>query len=673
MGSHRDNSSRNRKRKQEKREKRKQRGGARRGPVSWKERMERAGRWPLLECRVTDGLDESRHAHVLIAREGPASIAVVVFEVDLGCLGVKGCFRGDDFTLEQYDDLVDELSRDVGLEPCEPAFAVKLVQAAVRYASDLGFRPHPDYEAGRAIFGDVDPAACSEQIEFGDDGRPLYVALPDDDSAEIVRRLLEHRGLDGFALLLTRAELGSDLGGPAPPDEDPSPERRAWTRVQGAATAAADAVLKLAVARGGEELLLAARDEFTREAPKLVDDELIESTWFESWALFTWRDHGLGAGGAADPDARPLALELLAERGSELGELERRFIEAACARPFSFHTVESVESAGTRRGIGLRDLMTGESHFVLNDDISDQATPGAVLFARVVALEGVAVLVGFGDDPLPPIRTIHALDLREDLAGGDRYLTDEELHDHHDVLRAAYWRAVGVTRIPRPAQLENTDGEPLVEHEVVFQLSCTPAEALEALRSLAFEWDDGDFEEETTRDARGAIQSVELPWLVPGNRLHPSWTNTVCAHLTIDGEELWVEANSEARAERIRAEIERRLGDRVVHLETLVQDPEDLPVMPSGGRSASDTTIPSTSSGGSRAVAAAMQREWPDQAIPILGGQTPREAVATPSGRERVEALLRELEWHDAQEGGEDDEPLMDVAALRRELGLTAR
>ena len=47
-----------------------------------------------------------------------------------------------------------------GHEQQHPAYARKLVEGAMADARDLGFDPHVDYRIAKAIFGDVDAAAC---------------------------------------------------------------------------------------------------------------------------------------------------------------------------------------------------------------------------------------------------------------------------------------------------------------------------------------------------------------------------------------------------------------------------------------------------------------------------------------------------------------------------------
>jgi hypothetical protein len=59
---------------------------------------------------------------------------------------------------------------------------------------------------------------------------------------------------------------------------------------------------------------------------------------------------------------------------------------------------------------------------------------------------------------------------------------------------------------------------------------------------------------------------------------------------------------------------------------------------------------------------------WIDEKIPALGNQTPREAVKDPDGRERVEALVLQIERDGARMTPSLDPAI--VRKLRARLGL---
>ena len=58
---------------------------------------------------------------------------------------------------------------------------------------------------------------------------------------------------------------------------------------------------------------------------------------------------------------------------------------------------------------------------------------------------------------------------------------------------------------------------------------------------------------------------------------------------------------------------------------------------------------------------------WVDDKLPALQGKTPREAVRTKAGKEKVEALIQDIERTEQGVGGYD---ASIVADLRKRLGL---
>lgn len=60
-------------------------------------------------------------------------------------------------------------------------------------------------------------------------------------------------------------------------------------------------------------------------------------------------------------------------------------------------------------------------------------------------------------------------------------------------------------------------------------------------------------------------------------------------------------------------------------------------------------------------------RAWVDDALPALDGITPRAAMRTARGREKVAMLVREIERGEAML---PERKRYDVATLREELGL---
>lgn len=65
-------------------------------------------------------------------------------------------------------------------------------------------------------------------------------------------------------------------------------------------------------------------------------------------------------------------------------------------------------------------------------------------------------------------------------------------------------------------------------------------------------------------------------------------------------------------------------------------------------------------------------RHWPDEPIPALGGQTPRQAIETPEGRRRVRELIESYERGE-KEKARGGLPAVDFGFLWRAVGIEPR
>ena len=101
----------------------------------------------------------------------------------------------------KYAQIIERLAHNEPLETIDPACARKLIEGAVEYAQRWNLSPHPDYKVARKIFGEVDAAACLRSFEYGRDGKPFYVAGPNDTPAtsrQVISVLENQCGPNGF-------------------------------------------------------------------------------------------------------------------------------------------------------------------------------------------------------------------------------------------------------------------------------------------------------------------------------------------------------------------------------------------------------------------------------------------------------------------------------------------
>jgi hypothetical protein len=156
---------------------------------------------PIYECKIPKSLFEMGIGHIVFSRRFPSGkICVAVFLLDVFCLGVKDVFC---HTVDpgEYTQIIERLAYNEPIESIDPACARKLIEGGVQYAQRLSLRPHPDYKVVEKIFGDVDAAACPLSFEYGSDGKPFYVAGPNDTPAksrQVISVLEQQCGPDGF-------------------------------------------------------------------------------------------------------------------------------------------------------------------------------------------------------------------------------------------------------------------------------------------------------------------------------------------------------------------------------------------------------------------------------------------------------------------------------------------
>ncbi|MGO9875712.1 MAG: SEC-C metal-binding domain-containing protein [Acidimicrobiia bacterium] len=269
--------------------------------------------------------------------------------------------------------------------------------------------------------------------------------------------------------------------------------------------------------------------------------------------------------------------------------------------------------------LNLRDLRTGERITVTNTNADTQTRRGDLMLGR----------------PLPVGDTWRAYSGFVKVGA----LRDEILDalDHPDPFDIA--ELIG--RCLAAPRMQNTDGEPLQFHELVWELT-DPEAARRALEAHS----------DLTEDDGGYV-------LIRDSANQP---RTVILALTITGDLLRGEVNSDRRADEIIALVRSSIPTA----ELVDHDIRDVDEALEAHRATGAPRAPNLLDDPDMAdvreqISTELERRWLDDHIPALGGRTPREAALDPIGRHELERLL------DSFGDGPD---LMDVARLRKALDL---
>ena len=418
-----------------------------------------------------------------------------------------------------------------------------------------------------------------------------------------------------------------------------------------------------------------AWDEFTGYDDLEFDPNTPLMQLFMPWFFHCW---------APDPVATKVVNKSLHEviptaaylsaKGRQLDPLLRRYLVSLLTAPFTFLEV-LVCDPGT--GMTLRDVMTQEEHAVTERAASRGMEPGDLLFGQLASVDRLTMLEAGNGFAISPMEKASIIELRAHIASAHPVITHQILRDWDFELLDLFHEIADRLYNPRLPTLQNTDGESLSLHKLVFELNVPPQAAFDALKHLALDELGEDLLADATRDSEDKLTRVRFSWKKHGNKMHAGWDNTVLGWIEIDGTRLIAEVNSEARADAIRKKIETALGEGIRYRASEIQSPE---------RMLADLRAAGGARGGSAPeeyerlaerpevreklseLMAAHWEHWVDEPLPILGNRTPMDAVKDPDGREIVESLVIQGERFGRNPTSSTDENVF--RRLRERLGL---
>lgn len=364
----------------------------------------------------------------------------------------------------------------------------------------------------------------------------------------------------------------------------------------------------------------------------------------------------------------------LAKKGHRIDPLLRRYIESLLVAPFSFYEVLECEP-GTR--MILRDVMTKEQLIVTEKHLSQAMQRDDLFFGQLASTGELTMVEAFNGFAIPPIEKASIIQFRADIASATAAITKEVIREWDIELLYLFHEIADRLYNPPMPTLQNTDGEAISLHKLVFDLNIEPQAAFDALKHLALDDSVEDMLTDAVRDRDGRLIHARFAWKKSGNKMHAEWDNTVLGWIEIDGKRLVAEVNSKNRADLIRGLIEKAMGDGIRYRASEIQSLDKMMAdrQPVGGEhdrkalreSERLAEIPEVRVKISEMMEAHWER-WVDQRLPILGDRTPMEAVRDADGREIVESLIKQGERSARNPGMHIDQHVF--RRLRERLGL---
>jgi hypothetical protein len=499
-----------------------------------------------------------------------------------------------------------------------------------------------------------------------------------------------------------------------------SPQILAWRRLSRAVQDHAPKLLSFIAESHGRAAIPEAWEEFTLWSGESFDPESPQVTLFYPWLFHVWRPDPIEtAVEARCLHSIPPTQAYLIARSKGMDPVLYRYLSACLDSPFGFFEVIRADPG---RGMQMREILTETTCAVLERSASGSLKPGDIVYGMVVECDGVVMLEAsspiaiplrlkpmiveerellLDDEALEREQALEAMAEEVRAAGdvvgdaGSEHDGDEEtpnvdpaggagvettlskrvLSQEDFSIREFYWELVLPLLNPAPPQLHNTDGDRLSMQRLIFAID-SPDEAFSALKGLAV----GQSEEELLRDAeyaaRGELRRVEFNWTKRGNSRHKGWETTVLGHIEIDGKQLTAEVNSAQRAVELKRLVSEQLGEKARYRVTEIQSMERLlaEARANPPRAATQADMDQAALMAQPEVQAQLREmlarhydAWVDEKLPALQGKTPREAVRTVAGREKVAALIQDIERMGPGMGGYD----VSIADnLRKRLGI---
>ena len=292
-----------------------------------------------------------------------------------------------------------------------------------------------------------------------------------------------------------------------------------WRRIRRVIEGSPMQILEFTTAHFGKTALAEAWDDFMPHWDDEHDEPFAIDTphmpVFMPWFFYEWT-----------PDPRHTSTKLEAQDGRTPGRayLEKkarqfdpllvRYIEQCCATPFSYYDVIEVRPGD---GFTLRDIFTGAEISVSEQAGSRQSQAGDILFGKVVTIDSVSLLEACAPFMFPPMDKSAILKLRKKMERSKSPLTPERLREYRYDMLSLYHDITDRLLNPPMPQLQNTDGDQLLPHRLVYEID-SPRAAFDALSPLCLTEDAEALLAEADFDSRGELRSVEFSWQKRGQR-----------------------------------------------------------------------------------------------------------------------------------------------------------
>ncbi len=351
---------------------------------------------------------------------------------------------------------------------------------------------------------------------------------------------------------------------------------------------------------------------------------------------------------------RNVAELLLGPGGPAFTPGQRSWIEQLRRQPLRLYTIIEVLP-----GVGMRlcDALDTEAAPVMVYEKlgSEHAQVGNLIGVRIMEIDGHHEISGSAH---PFSRLMNASLLAQLRAAvEDAAVQGEELSHVQSAIIRRCWIAQYARPLPLPTVIDSHTGDPILLITDHYRVK---------------NWDDLAAALETQSDIEGDRASG---WTRLFDCADGQTRQSVSINLGKSADRIELFYKTQNYADQGRPWFEALAGKSVEFAGRVLSDPRSaMKHPPTGKPGSSATTVPNLPPEVlAEAVEKALHRSyanWSNEPIPALDGKTPRQAIATATGRERVRGLLRSYEAGEKDQAAQQGRREISYAFLWEALGL---
>jgi hypothetical protein len=152
--------------------------------------ISKARNLPFDDCFISEDWMEKGLATIFLTKKMPGGNYIMAnYLVDVFCLGLKNTLYKFNISHAESMEILEKLNSHENMIRAEISDIHNVIYGAIDFASELGFKPHKDFDLTEYILNPDLITDGIDEIEFGKNGMPLYIAGPYDNTKKILATL----------------------------------------------------------------------------------------------------------------------------------------------------------------------------------------------------------------------------------------------------------------------------------------------------------------------------------------------------------------------------------------------------------------------------------------------------------------------------------------------------